>query len=173
MQAENLVYDTVDPEDIADNENNEDFASFQRAVYQVVLGHIFRDLANMASEGEAVKGSDGLVHIWHPYIHIGSMDAEEAARYLGVRSASANVPCLTGYIAKEDLHDLTAKCEPRTVEGTQRVLQQAASARTKKEAEEILRNHGLHSSKVCHSLLLPLKFDVNDGNNGHSTLLVL
>lgn len=138
----------TDEEDVADDENNEDYASFQRAVYQAVLGHIFKDLAPMALHGEAVTCSDNVTRSVHPEIHIASMDAEEAARFLGVRSASALFPCPTGLIAKSDLHDLTKTCKPRTMEETLKVLARASQADTKSEAEAILKSSGLHNSKV-------------------------
>lgn len=102
----------------------------------------------MAREGEAVVCSDSQIRIFHPFIHIGSMDAEELARYLGVRSASANVPCPTGLISKNNLHDLRIACEPRTVENMLNILLEASSAGSKTESEEILRRYGLHNSKV-------------------------
>ncbi|KAF8577038.1 hypothetical protein K439DRAFT_1622385 [Ramaria rubella] len=94
--------------------------------------------------GQAVTCGDACTRVFFPGIPIESLDGEEAVCTCGAHGASAEHPCPRCLVSHAQLHELTKQFTFRTVETMFAVYQKALKARTKKDMESILKEHGLH-----------------------------
>ncbi|KAF8520305.1 hypothetical protein JB92DRAFT_3285845 [Gautieria morchelliformis] len=137
------VIDPSDPEDHTATEKTV-FGLFKREVYHKILKKIFYSLELRSQEGEAVKCGDEIHRVLFPGIAVHSLDGEEAYATCAARGASADYPCPRRLIHKSQLHNLTGNFPFRTSREMQKVYKKAIAARTKAEAEEVLKKKGLH-----------------------------
>ncbi|KAF8521655.1 hypothetical protein JB92DRAFT_3275059 [Gautieria morchelliformis] len=137
------VIDPSDPEDRTATEKTV-FGLFKREVYHKILKKIFHSLELRSQEGEAVKCGDEIHRVLFPGIAVHSLDGEEAYATCAARGASADYPCPCCLIHKSQLHNLTGNFPFRTSREMQKVYKKAIAARTKAEAEEVLKKKGLH-----------------------------
>ncbi|KAF8516875.1 hypothetical protein JB92DRAFT_3082636 [Gautieria morchelliformis] len=137
------VIDPSDPEDCTATEKTV-FGLFKREVYHKILKKIFHSLELQSQEGEAVKCGDKIHRVLFPGIAVHSLDGEEAYATYAARGASADYPCPRCLIHKSQLHNLTGNFPFRTSREMQKVYKKAIAARTKAEAEEVLKKKGFH-----------------------------
>ncbi|KAF8582039.1 hypothetical protein K439DRAFT_1647685 [Ramaria rubella] len=119
------VIDPSDPDDRKASETVE-FGCFKREVYHKLLC------------------GDACTRVFFPGIPIESLDGEEAVCTCRACGASAEHPCPHCLVSHARLHELTKQFTFRTVETMFAVYQKALKARTKKDMESILKEHGLH-----------------------------
>lgn len=117
-------------------------------VYQRVLEVIFSSLKSRSWNGEPLECWDKLVRVFHPGIHILSLDGKEAAYFNACRAALANYPCPKCLVHHCELHKLTKTFKLRTTATMKAVVLKARRVTTKTAKEELLKNHGLHGIKV-------------------------
>ncbi|KAF8525390.1 hypothetical protein JB92DRAFT_3081668 [Gautieria morchelliformis] len=101
-------------------------------------------MAQEMGVGEAVKCGDEIHRVLFPGIAVHSLDGEEAYVTCAARGASADYPCPRCLIHKSQLHNLTGNFPFHTSREMHKVYKKAIAARTKAEAEEVLKKKGLH-----------------------------
>ncbi|KAJ7202777.1 hypothetical protein GGX14DRAFT_570454 [Mycena pura] len=94
--------------------------------------------------GETFRFGDGIYRTPYPGILIESMDFQELACWLAIRSAIANFPCPKCLVPKHRLAELTQPFKHRSPAAMANVVRRARKKGTKKEREVLLRNSGLH-----------------------------
>ncbi|KAJ7347985.1 hypothetical protein DFH08DRAFT_867079 [Mycena albidolilacea] len=138
-----------DPRDLSDRKTRDtfEFAKFKMEVYQRVLEVIFSSLKLRLWNGELLECWDKLVCVFHPRIHILSLDRKEAAYFNACRAALANYPCPKCLVQHCKLHKLTKTFKLRTTATMKAIVLKAHRVTTKTVKEELLKNHRLHGIK--------------------------
>jgi hypothetical protein len=131
----------------------EDLAKLRGLIYNEINSVILEPLKRRSSYGDTFRFGDGIVRRGYPGILIQSMDFQEIAAWLAMRSAQANFPCPKCLVPKDQLACLTRRFTQRTTATMRAVLQKAQGMRTKKDKEKVLRDSGLHDVKVPHLTL--------------------
>jgi hypothetical protein len=128
------------------------FAFFKRSIYHQVLIIALKPLQHPSEYGEAVTCSDSVQRVLTTGIIIQSVDGEEATCTCATRGPSALHPCSRCLVHKDELTKPTKAFPFRTTQTMIDVVQAARTARSKKQAEEILRDNGLHIVDVSDFL---------------------
>lgn len=84
----------------------------------------------------------------YPGIFIESMDFQELAAWLAMRSAAAKHPCPKCLVPQDRLCELTKRFPLRTPAAMKEVLETALRKSTKTAKEEVLKGSGLHDVEV-------------------------
>lgn len=140
----------ADPGDPADRNSARtlEYANFKRNVYHKVVGVIFDPMKGASYNGMALYCGDKIKRVLYPGIPIEALDGEEACSACACRAALANYPCPRCLVHHNQLDMIDKKYPPRTTETMQRVYQDSQTAGTKTLAEDILKEFGLHATKV-------------------------
>ncbi|KAJ7264829.1 hypothetical protein C8J57DRAFT_1436238 [Mycena rebaudengoi] len=146
-----------EPGDPSDRKTAEtlEFAKFKMKIYQRILAQIFSGLRSRSWNGEPIRCCDKHTRIFHPGIHINSLDGKEASYFNACRAALANHPCPKCLVHKCDLHQISSTFKLRTSETMQAVVRKALNAATKADKERILKKNGLHG---IHHFLWGFRF---------------
>jgi hypothetical protein len=94
---------------------------------------------------------DNVDRVIHVGIPIQALDGEEATSACACRAALANYPCPRCLAYHTDLHNIDHTFIPRTTETMRKVYNDSQAATSRTAAENILKNYGLHATKVCAS----------------------
>ncbi|KAJ7132506.1 hypothetical protein C8R44DRAFT_611932 [Mycena epipterygia] len=121
-----------------------EFAQFKMEVYQKVLAVVFASCRLRSRNGAAVRCPDGVARVFHPGVHINSLDGKEAAYFNACRAALANFPCPTCLVPHSDLHRITSTFKLRTTATMKAVVVRALKKKTKIDKENLLKSYGLH-----------------------------
>ncbi|KAJ7210005.1 hypothetical protein GGX14DRAFT_565809 [Mycena pura] len=122
----------------------EDFARLKSTIYNSINSKILDSLKARSHYGETFRFGDGIYRTAYPGILIESMDFQELACWLAIRSAIANFPCPKCLVPKHRLAELTQPFKHRSPAAMANVVRRARKKGTKKEREVLLRNSGLH-----------------------------
>jgi hypothetical protein len=128
----------------------EDFAKLRSLVYNKINSVILESLRARSHYGATMRFGDGVVRTGHPGVLIESMDFQELAAWLAMRSAIATYPCPKCLVPKHELALLSKRHPLRTPAKMKAVLRKARSRFTKRDREEVLKNSGLHNVEVSH-----------------------
>ncbi|KAJ6578565.1 hypothetical protein B0H19DRAFT_931247 [Mycena capillaripes] len=123
----------------------EDLTKIKSLVYNEINSVILHSLKARSGYGDTFRFGDGVRRTGYPGILIESMDFQELAAWLAIRSAMANFPCPKCLVPKSQLSQLTKRFEHRTPASMEAVLNQARRKHTKGEKEAVLRNSGIHN----------------------------
>ncbi|KAJ7700284.1 hypothetical protein B0H14DRAFT_3034133 [Mycena olivaceomarginata] len=144
------VQDRKDPDDRSQAEKIR-FAKFKRDVYHRVMRIVFVDtLQHQASGGKCVTCADAVNRVLFPRLPILSLDGEEACICAATRAALADFPCPRCLVRHDQQHDFFSKnleFPLRTTTTMKAVYEQAKQERFKGDAENLLQQHGLHSTE--------------------------
>ncbi|KAJ7146207.1 hypothetical protein C8R44DRAFT_897736 [Mycena epipterygia] len=128
----------------------EDLTKIKSLVYNEINSVILHSLKARSVYGDTFRFGDGMRRTGYPGILIESMDFQELAAWLAIRSAAANFPCPKCLVPKLQLSQLTKRFEHRTPAFMEVVLNQARRKHTKGEKEAVLRNSGIHDVKASN-----------------------
>ncbi|KAJ7845532.1 hypothetical protein B0H14DRAFT_2358069 [Mycena olivaceomarginata] len=144
------VRDRKDPADRSQAEKIR-FAKFKRDVYHRVLRIVFVEtLQQYASGGKCVTCADAVNRVLFPRLPILSLDGEEACTCAATRASLADFPCPRCLVRHDQLHDFFSKnleFPLRTTTTMKAIYEQAKRERFKGDAEDLLQQHGLHSTE--------------------------
>jgi hypothetical protein len=127
----------------------DDLSRVKSAVYNQINSVILDPVRRRSRSGSTLRCGDGVQRTGIPGILIQSMDFQEIAAWLAMRSAQANFPCPKCLVPKESLAQLTKRFVHRTIETMRATLLKARGQDTKTDRETILRSKGLHNIEVC------------------------
>ncbi|KAJ6548779.1 hypothetical protein B0H19DRAFT_1299816 [Mycena capillaripes] len=125
----------------------QDVSKLKSLIYNEINSVILRSLKARSRYGDTLRFGDGVRRTGYPGILIESMDFQELAAWLAIRSAMANFPCPKCLAPKLQLSHLTKRFEHRTPTTVQAALNRARKKHTKGEKEAVLRNAGIHDVK--------------------------
>ncbi|KAJ7272206.1 hypothetical protein C8J57DRAFT_1318109, partial [Mycena rebaudengoi] len=123
----------------------EDFIELCGKVYHGLNEKLLAPLKWRSHRGDTLRFGDGEHRTGFPGIEIQSMDFQEIAAWLGMRSSQANFPCPKCLVPKDKLHCLTRHFAHRTSASMAAVVHKAQSKLTKGEKEAVLKKAGLHN----------------------------
>jgi hypothetical protein len=127
----------------------EDLTKIKSLVYNEINSVILHSLKARSVYGDTFRFGDGVRRTGYPGILIESMDFQELAAWLAIRSAMANFPCPKCLVPKSQLSQLTKRFEHRTPASMEAVLNQARRKHTKGEKEAVLKNSGIQCQGEC------------------------
>ncbi|KAJ7248325.1 hypothetical protein C8J57DRAFT_1475494 [Mycena rebaudengoi] len=110
----------------------EDFAKLRALIYNKINGVILDSLKRRSHYGDTFRFGDGQMRTAYPGIFIESMDFQELAAWLAMRSAAAKHPCPKCLVPQDRLSAM------------KEVLETALRKSTKTAKEEVLKGSGLH-----------------------------
>ncbi|KAG6834983.1 hypothetical protein H0H93_005922, partial [Arthromyces matolae] len=129
-------------EDIPAEKNKTDWANHKREVYHECLRIMFASVANDSIRGDYYNVAS-LIRLLYPLIYVASTDYEEQAMITLIRGVMSLKPCPKCLVSKDDLWDIGHISKLRTSQDSQKCLDKANKAKTKKDKEEILKAQGL------------------------------
>ncbi|KAJ7241737.1 hypothetical protein C8J57DRAFT_1726504 [Mycena rebaudengoi] len=133
----------IDAKSLASAER-EDFAKLRALIYNRINAVILDSLKHRSRYGDTFRFGDGRCRTAYPGIFIESMDFQELAAWLAMRSAAAKYPCPKCLVPQDRLCELTKRFQLRTPTAMKAVLEKALGKNTKKAKEEVLKGSGLH-----------------------------
>ncbi|KAJ7278287.1 hypothetical protein C8J57DRAFT_1713178 [Mycena rebaudengoi] len=133
----------IDAKSLASAER-EDFAKLRALIYNRINAVILDSLKHRSRYGDTFRFGDGRCRTAYPGIFIESMDFQELAAWLAMRSAAAKYPCSKCLVPQDRLCELTKRFQLRTPTAMKAVLEKALGKSTKKAKEEVLKGSGLH-----------------------------
>nr|GAT48876.1 predicted protein [Mycena chlorophos] len=125
-----------------------EFVNFKNAVWHESFYKLLESIVAPSKVGERVRCGDGTFRHLHPIILILAADYEEACVMTLIRGLRARYPCPICYVKQEDQLDYSIEAERRTSAKSQEVYREAQSKEMKKDAESLLKDHGLRAVKV-------------------------
>ncbi|KAJ7256631.1 hypothetical protein C8J57DRAFT_1074771, partial [Mycena rebaudengoi] len=133
----------IDTKSLASAER-EDFAKLRALIYNRKNAVILDSLKHRSRYGDTFRFGDGRCRTAYPGIFIESMDFQELAAWLAMRSAAAKYPCPKCLVPQDRLCELTKRFQLRTPTAMKAALEKALGKNTKKAKEEVLKGSGLH-----------------------------
>ncbi|KAF7302767.1 hypothetical protein HMN09_00911800 [Mycena chlorophos] len=124
-----------------------EFVNFKNAVWHESFYKLLESIVAPSKVGERVRCGDGTFRHLHPIILILAADYEEACVMTLIRGLRARYPCPICYVKQEDQLDYSIEAERRTSAKSQEVYREAQSKEMKKDAESLLKDHGLRAVK--------------------------
>ncbi|KAJ7663215.1 hypothetical protein DFH06DRAFT_1395296 [Mycena polygramma] len=139
----------IDPSDSSDRNAAQtiDWARFKREIMHKVFKIIFATLLKPAKHGEALTCGDDIERVCYPGIPITSIDGEEACSVSACRAALAHYPCPRCLVHHDELDKICQTFTARTTETMQQFYEDAITAPTRAEREQILQSVGLHATE--------------------------
>lgn len=142
------VKDPFNPDiEYPDASKPDDFALYEREVYNAILDYIFHDCVLPSQIGRLLNCGDGEQRIAHTDLLIGSFDGLEAGRFCACRGPTANHPYPTCLVHKHDLSNLNCTAAKRTTD-TMRQAYNRAKAAPPRQQHDILADNGIHLIEV-------------------------
>jgi hypothetical protein len=109
---------------------------------------IFDPVKQPARAGMTLKCGDHICRVLYPGIPIQALDGEEACAACACRAALANYPCPRCLVHHNQLDMIDEQFTPRATDTMRQVYLDSQAAATKTMADDILKKHGLHATKV-------------------------
>ncbi|KAJ7709357.1 hypothetical protein B0H14DRAFT_2415016, partial [Mycena olivaceomarginata] len=132
-----------DPKNLNSRER-EDYTKLKANIYNAINIVILQSLNRRSHYGDTLRFGDGIYRTGFPGILIESIDFQELAAWLGMRSSQANFPCPKCLVPMDFLAKLTQRFEHRNTASMRNIIEDARGQQTKRDKEEILRGAGLH-----------------------------
>jgi hypothetical protein len=117
-------------------------------MYQRCLDIMFAKMRQASWRGETWEFGDGVTRMAHPDFLIKSVDYQEATMLCSCRAGFANFPCPKCLVEKALLHKCTAMFKLRTKSDMLRVYDEVDAEHRKTYKEALLKECGLHATRV-------------------------
>ncbi|TFY76117.1 hypothetical protein EWM64_g7894 [Hericium alpestre] len=118
-------------------------ANFKRVIWHKAFYELLESIESHSKTGCWFQCADGVTRHLFPCIIILSADLEEQCIMVLTRGFKSKCPCPVCLVKPEELSDLTQSYEARTATKVQETIAKARAARTRKDAEVMLKAEGL------------------------------
>ncbi|KAJ6628855.1 hypothetical protein B0H10DRAFT_2260023 [Mycena sp. CBHHK59/15] len=120
------------------------FSNFKNIVWHEALYKLLKSIVDISMVGQWTPCGDGVDRQLFPRIVILAADYEEACVMALIRGLQGMYPCPICFVPWNEQSDLSMEHPLRTGSGSQHIVEEARTQRTKEEREAHLKDHGLH-----------------------------